>query len=90
MDNMSVEEYKRKSRELETSDARKGLIAHVVIVTAVGALLTAINITFVGGFLWCVFPIAGMAVGVAVHYLFGVCLLDRCLEQKETRIEEWR
>ena len=90
MENMNVDEYKRRSRELETRDAKKGLIAHAVIVTAVGVLLTAINVTLVSEVLWCVFPITGMAIGVAVHYLFGVRLLDRALEQKEMRIEGWR
>lgn len=90
MENLNIEEYKRRSRELETKDARKGLIAHAVVVTAVGALLTAINLAFVSEFLWCVFPITGMAIGVAVHYLFGIRLLDRALEQKEMRIEGWR
>ncbi len=90
MENMTIDEYKRRSRELETRDAKKGLIAHAVVVTAVGALLTAINLTFVSEFLWFPFPITGMVVGVAVHYLFGVRLLDRALDQREMRIEAWR
>jgi hypothetical protein len=90
MENMSIDEYKKRSRELETMDAKKGMIAHALVVTAVGTLLTAINAAFVSEFLWCVFPIVGMTIGVAAHYIFGVRLLDRYLERNEMRIEGWR
>jgi hypothetical protein len=90
MNSMTVEEYKRKSRGMETSDARKGLIVHAVIVAGVSTLLAVINVTLVPQFLWCVFPAAGMTAGVIVHYLFGFRRLDRSLEQKELRVEQWR
>jgi len=90
METMSVEQYKQKSRELELREARNGLIAHALVITGVSVLLTAINLTFVPEFTWFVFPVAGMSFGVLVHYIFGVRLANRWIDQKEARIDQWR
>ena len=57
--------------------ARIGMLAHAVIYVIVSAILVAVNVTFVPQFLWFVFPVAGMGIGVAMHYLFGVYLVER-------------
>jgi hypothetical protein len=53
------------------SEERKGLKIHAVVTLCVIALLTAINLTLCPGFLWFFFPLAGMSIGLAIHY-FGV------------------
>ncbi len=90
MENMSAEEYKKKSREYEMNESKKGLIAHTAIVSVVSVVLTGINLTFTPEFLWFVFPMGGMAIGVVMHYVFGVRLASRFMAQREKRIEEWR
>ncbi len=87
---MTAEEYKSRSREYEMNEARKGLIAHGAVIAAVSVGLTAVNLTFTPQFPWCIFPILGMSIGVAIHYLFGVRLGPKFLEDRERRIENWR
>ncbi len=58
-------------------EARIGMLAHAVVYLVVSALLVVVNVTFVPQFLWFVFPVTGMGIGVAMHYLFGVYLVER-------------
>jgi hypothetical protein len=90
MENMGAEEYKRKSREYEIRESRKGLMVHAAIVSVVSIMLAFINLTYASEFMWFVFPMAGMAIGVVMHYLFGVRLASTFIAQREKRIEEWR
>lgn len=90
MENMTVEEYKAKNKEFEIAEAKKGMIAHSVITVAVIGLLTLINLTLVPQFYWFIFPAIGMTIGLAAHYIFGYRLVDRWVERKEKRVEEWR
>lgn len=90
MENMTVEKYKSRSREIEMKEAKKGLIAHAAVISAVSIVLGAVNLTFTPEFPWFIFPVLGMSIGVAVHYVFGVRLAPIFLEDKERRIENWR
>lgn len=81
MKNMEVDGYMGRSRGLEIRDARKGMIAHAIIITAVCALLAVINATLTSKLPGRIFPAAGTAFGVAVQYVLGVRLLDLTMEQ---------
>jgi hypothetical protein len=87
---MSVEEYKQKSREYEAAEARKGMIAHAAITVVVSTVLVTVNLVLVPEFLWSIFPLVGMSIGLGMHYLFGVRLMDRFAADRERRIDEWR
>ena len=52
-------------------EERKGLKIHAIVTLCVVALLTAINLTVCPQFLWFFFPLAGMSIGLAIHF-FGV------------------
>jgi hypothetical protein len=90
MENMTVEEYQKRSREYDMSEARKGLMVHAGITAVVSIVLAIVNLTFVPQFVWFVFPVAGMSIGVAAHYVFGVRLAPRFIDDRERRIENWR
>ena len=90
MENMTAEEYKKRSREFELREARKGLIAHSIVVAFVTILLASINLIFFPEVIWFIYPGLGMGLGVVVHYIFGLRLAGRWISMKERTIEEWR
>jgi hypothetical protein len=90
MENMTVEEYRKRSREYEMSEARKGLLVHAAITAVVSIVLAAVNLAFVPQFIWFIFPVVGMSIGMAAHYVFGVRMASRFIEDRERRIENWR
>lgn len=50
----------------------KGFAIHGIVTLCVAGLLAFINIRLTPSFLWFLFPLAGMSVGLAVHYFLGV------------------
>lgn len=90
MENLTVEEYKNKRREYEMSEARKGMVVHVAITGVVCTVLAAVNLIFVPEFLWFIFPLIGMSIGLAAHYIFGIRLAPKIMDDQEKRIENWR
>ena len=57
--------------------ARYGMIAHAAVYTFVVFLLAAINLTFVPEVIWFIYPFAGMTVGLMMHYIFGLYLVEK-------------
>ncbi len=90
MENMTADEYRSRAREYELNEAKKGLIIHSAVTVVASVILAAVNLTFVPQFPWFIFPVLGMSIGVAVHYLFGVRLAPVFMDEKERRIENWR
>ncbi len=52
------------------SEERKGLKIHAIVTLCVVTLLAVINLAVCPGFLWFFFPLAGMSIGLGLHY-FG-------------------
>lgn len=69
-------EHEMRTQE-DLRDARVGMIAHTVVTLVVWTILVAVNLIFVPEFLWVVFPIIGMSIGLVLHYTFGVYLVGR-------------
>jgi hypothetical protein len=69
---MQTNNDKRMVSEERIEDAKKGMIAHAVVYVCVSTLLVTINLLTVPEFMWSVFPMAGMGIGVAMHYFFGI------------------
>ena len=64
--------YTRQMTGLE--DELRGFRIHAIVALFVIALLAVINMMTMADFPWFLFPLAGMSLGVAVHYYFGVFL----------------
>ncbi len=71
----------RLMNEMRTQEdlkgARIGMLAHAIVYVIVSAVLVTVNFIFVPQFLWFVFPVTGMGIGVTMHYVFGVYLVER-------------
>jgi len=46
----------------------KGLTVHAIVTLGVVCLLAIINLSVTPWFLWFLFPLAGMSIGLALHY----------------------
>jgi hypothetical protein len=64
--------YGKDDTRLE--DERRGFWIHAIVALFVITLLAVINMLTLAEFPWFLFPLAGMSLGVAVHYYFGVFL----------------
>lgn len=53
-------------------EERKGFRIHATVYLFVSALLAVINLILIPEFLWFLFPLAGMGLGVMLHYFLGI------------------
>jgi hypothetical protein len=53
-------------------EEKKGFRIHASVTIFVLIILFAINLVFVPEFLWAIFPLIGMSIGLIMHYNFGV------------------
>jgi hypothetical protein len=57
---------------MDNQEEMKGFKIHAIVTIFVLALLIIVNLFVVPEFLWFLFPLLGMTIGLAVHYYFGV------------------
>jgi hypothetical protein len=57
---------------MNNREEMKGFKIHAAVTVFVLAILIVVNLVVVPEFLWFLFPLFGMAIGLAVHYYFGV------------------
>lgn len=57
--------------EKQTYEAKKGFKIHLGVTMMVSGLLVTINMLTLPQFLWFLFPLVGMSIGVVAHY-FGL------------------
>ena len=67
--------------ESKIEGAKIGMIAHFLAFVGVSTILATVNLLLVPEVIWFIFPMAGMGIGVAMHYIFGVHLMKRKLRQ---------
>ena len=87
MTTLNMPEYQEAERELAHEEARHGFIIHTVITLIVWAIVIPINVFLADEFPWSAFVVAGMSIGLAVHYVFGVRLVDRSLSTHQRTVE---
>lgn len=50
----------------------KGFRIHTTVYLCVSALLAVINLILIPEFLWFLFPLGGMGLGLMLHYFLGI------------------
>jgi hypothetical protein len=60
--------------KMNNQEEIKGFKIHALVTVFVLVLLITVNLIVVPEFLWFLFPLFGMSIGLAVHYYFGVHL----------------
>jgi hypothetical protein len=57
---------------MNNKEEMKGFKIHAAVTVFVLALLIGINLLVIPEFLWFLFPLLGMTIGLIVHYYFGI------------------
>ena len=84
---ISIQEYENAERVLAQQRARPGLFIHALITVLVAIALVVINIAVAPEFPWSPFPVAGMGIGLFMHYWFGYRHLAAELARKQREVE---
>jgi hypothetical protein len=83
----TLDDYQTTERRLAIEQARRGLTIHGAFTVIVCIGLVILNITVASEFPWSIFPVIGMAIGVAAHWYFGVRHGDEMLRHHQVDIE---
>jgi hypothetical protein len=71
----ALEQEMRTQEDLK--GARLGIIAHAIVYAVVAFILAIVNMTFVTDVIWFIFPVAGMTIGLIMHYFFGFFMMKK-------------
>jgi hypothetical protein len=85
-DVITLRAYQQAERDLEVAHARTGLAIHAIVTVLVWAALIAINVVVAPQFPWSPFPVVGMGIGLAFHYI-AVRRIDRAVTERQAQIE---
>jgi 2TM domain len=86
---LTVMQYEEAERDVSRIEARRGLIIHAVITVLVWVILIPVNVFVAPEFPWSAFAVAGMAIGLGIHYLFAVRLLEHSIRAHQRDVESW-
>jgi 1,4-dihydroxy-2-naphthoate octaprenyltransferase len=84
---ITLADYKKAWRKMNAKRSKIGFIVNLAAYTVVNSVLTVVNLLYVPQFLWCVFPIIGWGIGLAMHYTFGVRFFDKFMATEEAKAE---
>ena len=84
---VTLREYEHAERVVAHAEARTGLVVHGIVTALVSVALVLINVALAPEFPWSAFAVAGMTIGLAVHWWFGYHKLDEQLDKKHGEVE---
>jgi low affinity Fe/Cu permease len=85
---VTLKAYEEAERRLAQVEGRRGFMIHLCITVAVWAVLVPVNIFLAPAFPWSAFVVAGMTIGLIVHYVFGVRLVQETTVDHQRRVEQ--
>jgi hypothetical protein len=83
----TMAEYEDAEHAIAHDEGRHGLIIHAIVTLVVWAIVIPINVFLADAFPWSAFVVAGMSIGLGVHYVFGVRRVDRTLSAHQRSVE---
>jgi amino acid permease len=87
MATISLKDYQRAEREVSITEARIGIGVHSAVTVLVCAAVIVINVVAAPEFPWSVFVVAGMALGLFLHWWFGYRHLEQMIQRHQIDIE---
>ncbi len=87
MEGITLTDYERAEAALRAEQGRTSFYIHAAVYVLVNILLIIINLMFVSGILWFVFPLIGWGIGLTMHYLFAVQFARSETESWQARVE---
>jgi hypothetical protein len=87
MATVSLKDYQQAEREVSVTQARIGLAVHAAVTVLVCVIVIVINVFAAPEFPWSVFPVAGMVLGLFLHWWFGYRHLEEMIQRHQGDIE---
>jgi len=87
VEEISLEEYKKAYREIRTEEERRGFLAHLIAYIGINVMLIALNLLYVPQHIWFYWPLVGWGIGLTMHYIFRIRLLEKDLRDMEAKAE---
>jgi 2TM domain-containing protein len=87
IDAITLADYEKAEAQVRAQEGRTSFVVHATIYVLVNILLIVINLMFVPGFLWFLFPLIGWGIGLTMHYLFAVQFERQETEEWQARVE---
>jgi len=88
---VTTDQYKQAERAFLAEESRRGWTIHAAVYGVVITGLAVLNVLLVvftdASFFWFPFPLVGWGIGLAMHYRYGVRLVDREIERRQAQIE---
>ena len=84
---LTVAAYEDAERALAHNEGRRGFAIHAIISLIAWAIVIPINVFLADEFPWSAFVVGGMTIGLVVHYVFGVLLVERTVATHQRRVE---
>ena len=84
---ITLPQYEEAERVLANSEGRRGFAIHAIISVILWAMVIPINVFMADEFPWSAFVVGGMTIGLTVHYVFGVLLVERTLGAHQRKVE---
>jgi uncharacterized membrane protein len=83
---IDLDSYLQAEREMRLQDGRRAFTVDAMLYVVVNVVLVTVNLVFVPGFLWFIFPLVGWGIGLTFNYLFGVRWAARETAKHEERV----
>jgi len=66
------EVYQNKNYQMDKEERISGFRVHRKVYIGVSLLLITLNLIFVPEFIWFIFPVIGMGLGLGLHYFLAI------------------
>jgi hypothetical protein len=87
IEEITLTDYEKAEAALRIEQGRTSFYIHAAIYVLVNILLIVINLVVVPQFLWFFFPLIGWGIGLTMHYLFAIQLVQSEIESWQARVE---
>jgi len=87
MERPTLEAYQLAERKAAREEGRRGFLVHASITVVVAIVLVVLNVTIATGFPWSVFAVAGMGIGVFMHWYFGLVRGEELMQRHQQDVE---
>ncbi|MEM2429219.1 MAG: 2TM domain-containing protein [Nitrososphaerales archaeon] len=68
-------------------EEERSFFRYLVVYVLVNVMLIIINLVYSPKVIWFFYPLIGWGIGISMHYLFGVCWLEKGLKEREAKAE---
>lgn len=87
-EDVQLSDYQEAYNSLKKEEEKQGLLWHIAIYVVVNAVMVAVNLVYLPGSIWFIYPLLGWGLGLLSHYFFGFRNLEERLNDRAEKAEE--